>query len=376
VNPFDYSSIQITLSAPGGATLGAVTSVIYTNPPLTVAFGVAGGQANIDSLAGGITVSLNGPAPSGVSVQFRIEGPGGVLTNGLLAFAGGESSKSLTAPSINLAQQNLLRATLFSAVGATLGNPSSVYLVRSVPVPPPTNTTLIVRGAEWRYRDVASAAPVGWQNLGFNDSTWPSGLAELGFSYTDPEGDERTLIADNDQITSYFRHSFQVGDPAAYTNLSLWLLRDDGGVVYLNGTEIFRTPNLPAPPALISYTTTTVAPNGENTIDTAVTNRNALRAGSNVVAVEIHQQSPTSSDVSFDFELVGLGAQPPPPPQPVYFGIIGGQYVFAWSDPQFRLEQTDQFEGVNTVWTVTGTSSPVFIQPNPLVPQRFFRLRR
>ena len=375
VNPFDYSSIQITLSSPGGATLGPVTSVTFTNSPLAVAFGVAGNQANIDLLAGGIPVSLNGPAPSGVSVQFRIEGPGGVLTNGLLAFAGGESSKLLTAPSISLAQQNLLRATLFNAVGATLANPSSIYLVRSVPALPPTNTTLIVRGSVWTYRDLASAAPAGWQNLGFNDSTWPSGPAQLGFSYTDPEGDERTLIADNDQITSYFRHSFDVIDPAAYTNLSLWLLRDDGGVVYLNGTEIFRSPNLPAPPTVISYTTTTVAPNGENTIDTAVTNRNALRAGSNVAAVEIHQQSPTSSDVSFDFELVGLGA-PPAVPQNVYLGTFGNQTVIAWGDAGFVLEQTTELRNTNTIWTPVGLGSPATLTPDPGTPQRFFRLRR
>ena len=319
--------------------------------------------------------ALSGPAPSGVSVQFRIEGPGGVLTNGMLVFAGGESSKLLTAPSINLPQQNLVRATLFSPTGASLAAPNSVYLVRSVPVPPATNTTLIVRGADWRYRDVASAAPVGWQNLGFNDSTWPSGPAQLGFSYSDPENDERTPIADNDQITSYFRRSFEVTDPAAYTNLSLWLLRDDGGVVYLNGTEICRSPNLPAPPAAILYTTTTVAPNGENTIDTAVTNRNALRAGSNVVAVEIHQQSATSSDVSFDFELVGLGA-PPAVPQNVYLGTFDGKFTLAWGDAAYVIEATAELQGPNTIWTPIGLGSPVTPTPSPGTPQRFFRLRR
>jgi hypothetical protein len=375
VNPFDYPSIQIVLSSPGGATLGAVTSVIYTNPPLTVAFGVAGNQVNLDQLAGGLPVSLSGPAPSGVSVQFRIEGSAGVLTNGALPFATGETSRLLLAPSINLPQQNLLRATLFNAVGAGVGSPGSLYLVRSTPGPPATNTTLIARGAVWRYRDAPSAAPAGWQNLGFNDSTWPSGPAQLGFSYADPEGDEKTPIADNDQITSYFRHSFEVADPAAYTNLSLWLLRDDAGVVYLNGTEIFRSPNLPVPPALISYSTLATGSTVDNFTETAITNRNALRSAANVVAVEIHQQSATSSDVSFDFELVGFGA-PPTVPQSMYTGTFEGQFTLAWGGAGFVLEQTTELLNTNTIWTPVGLSSPAAISLDPGSHQRFFRLRK
>ena len=32
-----------------------------------------------------------------------------------------------------------------------------------------------------------------------------------------------------------------------------------------------------------------------------------LRAGTNLLAAEIHQSSPDSSDISFDLELVGTG---------------------------------------------------------------------
>lgn len=375
VNPFNYQSIQITLSAPGGATLGAVTSVTYLNPTLAVAFGVTGNQVNIDQLSAGLPVSLNGPAPSGVSVQFRIESPGGVLTNGTLVFAGGELSRSLVAPSISLTQQNLLRATLFNAIGAGLGNPGSVYLVRSVPPPPPTNTTLIARGARWRYRDAASAAPAGWQNLGFDHESWPEGPAQLGFSSNPAEVDEATIIADNNQITSYFRRGFSISDSNAFAGLSLWLLRDDGGVVYLNGTEIFRTPNMPPPPTVITYSTLTVGATVENQVDTATTNRNALRTGTNVVAVEIHQQAADSSDVSFDFELVGIGA-PPTIPQSVYLGAFDGKVALAWGDGALQLESTAELRGTNTVWTPMGLSSPVTITPDSAPSQRFFRLRK
>jgi hypothetical protein len=331
-NPFDYSSVEVSLGSPVNATLSGFTSITYINPPLTVSFGVTGSQVSLDLLSSGLPISLNSPAPSGVSVQFQIEDSGQLLTNGAISFAPGESAKLLTAPSINPAQHDLLRVTLRDPVVAQLGSPSTIYLVQVVAAPPQTNTTLIVRGSRWRYRDVASAAPAGWQNLNFDHGTWLEGPAQLGFSNSE-EDDEATLIADNNQITSYFRRGFSIADSNAFSGLSLWLLRDDGGVVYLNGSEIFRTPNLPQPPTLISYSTLTTGATAENTIDTASTNRNALRTGTNVLAVEIHQQAADSSDVSFDFELIGIGAPLPPPPQNIYFGTFTpGQLTIAWGD--------------------------------------------
>jgi hypothetical protein len=229
---------------------------------------------------------------------------------------------------------------------------------------------LIPRGAVWRYRDVASAAPAGWQAPGFDDDAWPEGPAQLGFSNGE-ENDEATLIADNDQITSYFRHTFSAPDPTTFASLSLWMLRDDGGVAYLNGTEIFRSPNLPAPPAAISYTTTTGAPNGENTIDTATTNRNALRSGANVLAVEIHQQNATSSDLSFNVELVGNPAPPSSASQEVYVANFDGQLTLGWGDPSFRLQRSDKVIGP---WTNSPASSPFLIVPSG--QQEFYRLTK
>src|SRR5439155_21294515 len=97
------------------------------------------------------------------------------------------------------------------------------------------------------------------------------------------------------------------------TNALARLLRDDGGVVYLNGTEVFRS-NMPT--GTIAYATlasSSALPQDETTnfyvkfIDPTV-----MRAGSNVVAVEIHQNAVTSSDISFDFALLGNFTIRPP----------------------------------------------------------------
>jgi len=374
VNPFGYSAVQLSLSSPVGATLTGIASVTYTNPPLTVAFGVATSQLDLASFTNGVPVRLSVPASSIASVDFRFEVSGSVLTNGTLSFAPGEILKALTAPTVNPQPYDLIRVTLANAVTAQLSAPSNVYFVPVVAAPPATNKVLVARGqvSVWRYRDTASAAPAGWQNLGFDDTSWPFGPAQLGFSYTDPEGDEATPIADNDQITSYFRHKFVVDDPNAFTNLSMWLLRDDGGVVHLNGKDVFRSPNLPQQPTVISYSTVTASgQNGENTIDTAILSATNLVAGTNIAAVEIHQQGATSSDVSFDFELIGNPVPPPIPPQHVYFGIFDGKLTLAWSNPSFILEEADQVTGP---WGTAGSTSPVIV--GFANTQKFFRLKK
>jgi hypothetical protein len=107
-------------------------------------------------------------------------------------------------------------------------------------------------------------------------------------------------------ITTYFRRAFSVSDPAAFQSLTLNLLRDDGAVVYLNGSEVFRS-NMPA--GTIAHTTTAVAAIGgadESTFYPASVNSSLLVAGTNVLAVELHQANGTSSDLSFDVELVAL----------------------------------------------------------------------
>ena len=48
----------------------------------------------------------------------------------------------------------------------------------------------------------------------------------------------------NRYLTTYFRRTFTVSDPASIAALTLHLVRDDGAVVYLNGTEIARS-NMP-----------------------------------------------------------------------------------------------------------------------------------
>ncbi len=184
----------------------------------------------------------------------------------------------------------------------------------TIPAPQPhVSTTLVPLGSVWKYLDNGTNQGTAWQAASFNDSAWKSGPAQLGYG----DGDEQTVVgygpdSSNKYITTYFRTSFVVSDPSVAANgLSLSLLRDDGAVVYLNGVEVFRS-NMPT--GTVSYLTTAssaVAGTDESALFTATINPALLIAGTNVLAVEIHQSDGASSDISFDFSLIGTRTSTP-----------------------------------------------------------------
>ncbi|MBN2505357.1 MAG: lamin tail domain-containing protein [Verrucomicrobia bacterium] len=174
--------------------------------------------------------------------------------------------------------------------------------------------TLIPFGSNWKYLDNGSDQGTAWSQPAFNDSSWTNGPAQLGYG----DDDEATIVSygsnpDNKFITTYFRRSVTVENPAAYSGLEWHLLRDDGAVVYLNGQEVFRDSNMPT--GTVTYQTQAITGLGtpeEGIVVTNTSSTSLLLAGTNVVAVEIHQATLTSSDLSFDLEVIGLQPNAPP----------------------------------------------------------------
>ncbi len=165
---------------------------------------------------------------------------------------------------------------------------------------------LVSAGTNWRFLDTG-AIPPGWQSLAFNDSSWPIGPAQLGFG----DGDENTLLVANAaRKTTCFRRTFQLADPTLYQWLHLRVLRDDGAVIYLNGQEIWRT-NMPGG-TITATTDALVAVSGtdESAFFEYTVRRAPFVAGTNVIAVELHQKGTTSSDLSFDLEARGANPAP------------------------------------------------------------------
>ncbi len=171
-----------------------------------------------------------------------------------------------------------------------------------------TPATFITAGSAWKYLDNGVDQGTAWRQPTFNDAAWLTGNAQLGYG----DGDETTVIncgpsqncRSNNIPTYYFRKTFEVANAAQVATLRLRLLRDDGAAVYINGVEVARD-NLPTNATFDTFAPSTIGGGGESTFFEFDLNSASLVSGTNTIAVEIHQQSATSSDVSFDLELVG-----------------------------------------------------------------------
>ena len=165
--------------------------------------------------------------------------------------------------------------------------------------------TLLPTGSVWKYLDDGSDQGTAWVDPAFDDSTWSSGPAQLGYG----DGDEATVVsfgpdAANKFRTTYFRTEFDVVDPSSYVTLELRMIRDDGAVCYLNGTEVARI-DMPLTSNYLTFASATAGAEDEDIPVVVCIPPDQLVAGANVIAVEIHQRTASSSDVSFDLEVLG-----------------------------------------------------------------------
>jgi hypothetical protein len=231
-----------------------------------------------------------------------------------------------------------------------------------------TPVSLVSTGSVWKYLDDGSNQQTAWRGTNFNDSGWASGRAPLG--YGDPEA---TLVRSNRAdgtriITTYFRRTFPVADAGTVGSLIFRLLRDDGAVVYLNGVEKFRS-NMPMTDPVLYDTlaTNTVGGVDETNYFNYATDAGGLVTGMNVLAVEIHQVNNTSSDVSFDLEMLAVSNQAPnvvflSPTNGATFGIpMNLPISVVASDPEGSLATVDVYaDGIRIARGTTGVFTPVW----------------
>ncbi len=167
-----------------------------------------------------------------------------------------------------------------------------------------STSTLVEKGSDWKYNDSGNWPGAGWMDSGYDDSSWSSGPGILGYG----DGNESTILdygpdPANKTITYYFRKNIDLSDISLYESIEIGLMRDDGAVVYINGTEVLRD-NMPE--GSIDHETvssTFVGQEDEVTYFTFPLDKGPFTTGINTIAVEIHQTSLTSSDLKFDLEM-------------------------------------------------------------------------
>jgi hypothetical protein len=166
------------------------------------------------------------------------------------------------------------------------------------------NPTLVPAGSTWKYLDDGSNQGTAWRAPGFDDSSWASGPALLGYG----KGDEATVVSfgpnpSQKWLTTYLRSTFTVEEASAVQSLLLRVMRDDGAVVYINGTEVTRT-NMPAGTITWqSFASTNVGSPADRQWNDVAVPTSVLVNGVNTIAVEVHQNYRSSGDLAIDVAL-------------------------------------------------------------------------
>lgn len=343
----DAARLEPFLPSPGAANgVGVALSVLAsaepppTNAPDDEPIRVDLGDS-LDALGDAIAVRLSTYTPWEVTVAWYAESADGEpIDGGWLTFPPGQTV--LPIPRLSpeepgtLEEIDALRIRLVDPVLADITGPSEIVAVRT------RRVLLVAEDATWRYLDDGSDQGTAWRAPEFDDSAWAEGAAELGYG----DGDEATEVdggpSDDRHPTTYFRHAFEIDaetfDPERYASLEVRLRRDDGGVVYLNGAEVFRS-NMDEGEE-ITYDTWASGNTSSETDwfpKSLESPGELLVAGTNVVAVEVHQTNATSSDISFALELEGAiePSFPPIDPPPARFlrGDANGDGGIDISDP-------------------------------------------
>ncbi|MBN2326234.1 MAG: lamin tail domain-containing protein [Candidatus Omnitrophica bacterium] len=148
----------------------------------------------------------------------------------------------------------------------------------------------------WRYFEGSEAPPSNWNALDFDASSWEQGQA--GFGYGD--GDDNTEInMRNSFVSVYIRKTFNLDDADGYETLTLSVDYDDSFVAYLNGVEIARANVSGNPPAWDRTADGNHEAGSAESFDASQFIQ-YLQPGENVLAMEGHNYSLSSSDFSLN----------------------------------------------------------------------------
>lgn len=210
----------------------------------------------------------------------------------------------------------------------------------------------IAKNSAWKYKDDGTdLSATSWKDAAYADNSWAFGNGVLGYGDSPATTVDFGSSSSNKHITTYFRNTFNVSDSSLYDSLVFKTLRDDGAIVYVNGVEAFRM-NMPAGAVTASTLALSQISGADESTYFVTKTDNLLRNGLNVIAVEIHQRSATSSDLSFDmevgFELHPLEATTYPLSKNTawhYFDLGTSLDAVSWKDTLYDDNNWEQGQG-------------------------------
>jgi hypothetical protein len=224
----------------------------------------------------------------------------------------------------------------------------------------------------FRHHDAGTDLGESWREAAFNDAGWGNGMAPFDVfrsSVTAPPPFCRlTLPVINVPVqtclnlsnatasalvqTYYFRGQFVLPGNPTNAALRFRALLDDGAVFYVNGAEVARVGMGPDPVSYSTFASRTVPQAG---FEEFIAGAPALVAGTNLLAVEVHQAAANGLDATFGLELTALLTTPPSSGPRLSLSILSGRATLTWQPPFGTLEAADDLDGP---WGAVSPSNP------------------
>ncbi len=185
--------------------------------------------------------------------------------------------------------------------------------------------TIIDQGDEWKYHLPNEAPSKIWNTIYFNDEEWITGTS--GFGYGD--NDDQTELPSTASV--FIRKEFNIDDVSKIKEAILHIDYDDAFVAYINGKEIARS-NITSegPPSYYAFADNS---SHEALIYQGITpeafaidlNSAPLRNGKNALAIQVHNATQNSSD---------LTAIP-------FLSLAYTEYVEGSTNPMFKFPKSE-----------------------------------
>ena len=341
--PFGFGNVGVTLGTDVASSVFARTPSLYLRKKFSVSSGNAASGSTLQlsiRYNDGFIAYLNGKEIARRNMGF----PGMFAYRDQASF--NSSGTGLTTINIGAANQHLVSGENTLAIqvhnnAVTGGGSDSLLLAADLKLQ--SGATLANGTTNWRYfggnaepsgglidygllsQEIGGSVLIPWTTRTYNDSSWQTGNGPVGMERSNPPDYALgvNLEAEMYNITPsvYIRNAFTVSQSEADSSfpLSLNVDYDDGLIVFVNGKEVFRR-NMGTSDTVVPHDATAAnfhnatGDNGDSTpVDETVSlaaAKNLLKVGENVLAIQVHNQSLTSSDMIAKVTLSSTGSSP------------------------------------------------------------------
>ncbi len=381
------------LAGPATSADSWLTVVPDTTRPTVLA--IEGGLSNSTTIVVTFSKPLN-QASAETAANYTLTGPGGLTVVGAVLANGTNVTLTLSGtrePGQDYALE--IKDVIDTAVTPNVVDPNPTTQPVAALV-----DLIAIETSPWKYlQQTASGQPApcldgeSWMFPGYDDNAWQTGFGVFYGARGEPQPVSTPATVDGSLVSTfvnvftnggnalqeyvyYFRTTFNYVGNTDKTTLLVHSMVDDGAVFYLNGNRIYELRVTNNPASCTNFTAGGVT--GGQTWAPALANPGTaipltgLMNGENTLAVSLHQNNGTSSDITFGLLLQAhiLSFVPSPVIVPVY-NTANGQLTLRWTGAGVLESAPD----VTGPWTpVQNPTNPYTVTVAPTDTRLFYRL--